>query len=101
MCGCFKKGSVRRRQAERKEKIRSVKKLYITNLWCRYSNTKERIRSMTKRTKTEKPKTGMARLMELAATKKPLVIVSVVLSALAAVASFIPPWPFTLSFGRF
>ncbi len=45
---------------------------------------------MTKRTKTEKPKTGMARLMELAATKKPLVIVSVVLSALAAVASFIP-----------
>jgi ATP-binding cassette subfamily B protein IrtA len=37
-----------------------------------------------------KPKTGMARLMELAATKKPLIIASVILSALAAVASFIP-----------
>lgn len=37
-----------------------------------------------------KPKTGMARLMELAATKKPLIIAAVVLSALASVASFIP-----------
>jgi ATP-binding cassette subfamily B protein IrtA len=37
-----------------------------------------------------KPKTGMARLMELAATKKPLMISSVILSALASVASFIP-----------
>ena len=32
----------------------------------------------------------MARLMELAATKKPLIIASVTLSALAAIASFIP-----------
>lgn len=39
---------------------------------------------------TAKPKTGMARLMELAATKKPLMITSVVLSALASIASFIP-----------
>ncbi|ROR23947.1 ATP-binding cassette subfamily B protein [Mobilisporobacter senegalensis] len=37
-----------------------------------------------------KPKTGMARLMELAATKKPLMIASVILSGLASVASFIP-----------
>lgn len=37
-----------------------------------------------------KPKTGMARLMELAATKKPLIIAAVILSALASVASFIP-----------
>ncbi len=37
-----------------------------------------------------KPKKGMARLMELAATKKPLMIVSVIMSALAAIASFIP-----------
>ena len=36
------------------------------------------------------PKTGMARLMELAATKKPLIIAAVVLSALASIASFIP-----------
>ena len=36
------------------------------------------------------PKTGMARLLELAATRKPLVIASVVLAALAAVAAFIP-----------
>lgn len=43
-----------------------------------------------KNTKAAKPKTGMARLMELAATKKPLVIASVILSALASVASFIP-----------
>lgn len=39
---------------------------------------------------TAKPKTGMARLMELAGTKKPLMVTSVILSALAAVASFIP-----------
>lgn len=38
----------------------------------------------------QKPKTGMARMMQLAMTKKPLVIASVVLSSLAAVASFIP-----------
>ncbi|UZQ48512.1 ABC transporter ATP-binding protein [Clostridium kluyveri] len=38
----------------------------------------------------KKPKTGMARLMELAATKKPLMITSVILSALASIASFIP-----------
>jgi ATP-binding cassette subfamily B protein len=37
-----------------------------------------------------KPKTGIARMLELAAMKKPLVIASAVLSALAAVASFIP-----------
>ncbi|MDL2206694.1 hypothetical protein LJC33_07285 [Eubacteriales bacterium OttesenSCG-928-N13] len=40
--------------------------------------------------KQRKPKTGMARLLELAATKKPLMICSVILSALASVASFIP-----------
>lgn len=37
-----------------------------------------------------KPKTGMARLMELAATKKPLMVSSVILSALASVVSFVP-----------
>jgi len=37
-----------------------------------------------------KPKTGMARLLQIAATKKPLVIGSVILSSLAAIASFIP-----------
>lgn len=40
--------------------------------------------------KNQKPKTGMARLLQLAATKKPLMISSVLLSALASVASFIP-----------
>ncbi|OYO95563.1 hypothetical protein CG709_12180, partial [Lachnotalea glycerini] len=35
-------------------------------------------------------KTGMPRLLELAATKKPLVILSVILSSLAAIANFIP-----------
>ncbi|MDL2317742.1 ABC transporter ATP-binding protein/permease [Eubacteriales bacterium OttesenSCG-928-A19] len=40
--------------------------------------------------KDRKPKTGMARLFQLAATKKPLMIGSVVLSSLASVASFIP-----------
>ena len=37
-----------------------------------------------------KPKTGMARLMELAATKKPLMLGAVVLSALASIVSFLP-----------
>ncbi|WP_313181770.1 ABC transporter ATP-binding protein [Lacrimispora sp.] len=37
-----------------------------------------------------RPKTGIARLVELAATKKPLMISSVILSALASVASFVP-----------
>lgn len=41
-------------------------------------------------TRTAKPKSGMARLMELAATKKPLVICSGILSALASVVSFVP-----------
>lgn len=36
------------------------------------------------------PKTGMARLMELAATKKPLVILSGIFSALASLVSFVP-----------
>ncbi len=36
------------------------------------------------------PKKGVARLLEIAAIKKPLVITSAVLSALASVASFIP-----------
>ncbi|WFR56510.1 ABC transporter ATP-binding protein [Anaerocolumna sp. AGMB13025] len=39
---------------------------------------------------TSKPKSGMARLLELAATKKPFVISSVMLSTLASIASFIP-----------
>lgn len=38
----------------------------------------------------QQPKTGMARMMQLAMTKKPLVVASVILSSLAAVASFIP-----------
>jgi ATP-binding cassette subfamily B protein len=37
-----------------------------------------------------KPKTGMARLMELAATKKPLVVCAVLLASLASISSFIP-----------
>ncbi|MEW9122636.1 MAG: ABC transporter ATP-binding protein [Thermotaleaceae bacterium] len=40
--------------------------------------------------KNTSPKSGMARLMELAATKKPLVISAGILSALAAVVSFVP-----------
>ncbi len=36
------------------------------------------------------PKTGIARLLQIAATKKPLVIASVCLSSLAAICSFIP-----------
>ncbi|MFV0529249.1 MAG: ABC transporter ATP-binding protein [Lachnospiraceae bacterium] len=43
-----------------------------------------------KNTTFHKPKTGIARLLELAATQKPLMITSVILSALASVASFIP-----------
>lgn len=43
-----------------------------------------------KETIAEKPKTGMARLLELAATKKALIVPAVILSALASVASFIP-----------
>jgi ATP-binding cassette subfamily B protein len=37
-----------------------------------------------------KPKTGMARLLELAATKKPLAVSAIILACLAAIASFIP-----------
>lgn len=45
----------------------------------------------TEKSSSAKPyKTGMARLLELAATKKPLVTGAVVLSSLASVASFIP-----------
>ncbi len=40
--------------------------------------------------KNIKHKTGVARLMELATTKKPLMIISVILSALASIASFVP-----------
>ena len=40
--------------------------------------------------KDQKPKTGMARLLQLAATKKPLMLGSVILSSLASIASFIP-----------
>ncbi len=40
--------------------------------------------------KNIKQKTGIARLMELATTKKPLMISSVILSALASIASFVP-----------
>lgn len=40
--------------------------------------------------KKKEPKKGMGRLMELAATKKPLMISSVLLSALSSIASFIP-----------
>jgi len=37
-----------------------------------------------------KPKKGFSRLMELAGTKKPLIIPAVILSSLASIASFIP-----------
>ncbi|MFV0351857.1 MAG: ABC transporter ATP-binding protein [Oscillospiraceae bacterium] len=40
--------------------------------------------------KEKAQKTGMARLLQLAATKKPLIITSVIFSVLASVASFIP-----------
>lgn len=42
------------------------------------------------KTKQAKPKTGLARCMELASNKKGLVFLSAVLSSLAAIASFIP-----------
>ncbi len=38
----------------------------------------------------QKQKTGTARLLELAATKKPLMVSSLILSALASIASFVP-----------
>ena len=40
--------------------------------------------------KEKKQKTGMARLLEIAGTKKPLIISAVILSVLASIASFIP-----------
>lgn len=40
--------------------------------------------------KKAKPKTGMARLLELAATKKPLVVLSGIFSVLSSVVSFVP-----------
>lgn len=45
---------------------------------------------MKKEKAVSRPKSGMSRLLELAATKKPFMISSVVLSALASIASFIP-----------
>ena len=42
------------------------------------------------KTKQAKPKTGLARCMELASNKKGLVFLSAVLSSLAAIASFVP-----------
>ena len=45
---------------------------------------------MSKTKSNTKPKTGTARLMELATTKKPLIIGAVILSVLASVASFVP-----------
>ena len=43
-----------------------------------------------KKTKETKPKTGLARCMELASGRKGLIFLSAALSSLAAVASFIP-----------
>lgn len=40
--------------------------------------------------KKAEPKRGVARLLELAATKKPLVIAAVILAALASIVSFVP-----------
>ena len=45
---------------------------------------------MKEKKKERKPKKGMARLLELAATKKPLMLGAVSLSALASIVSFIP-----------
>ena len=42
------------------------------------------------KTKNAKPKTGMSRLMELAATKKTLAVSAVILSSLASIVSFVP-----------
>lgn len=74
------------------------KKLERSNILCKilvfsgikYYYRKEVLRMKKEKSKAHRPKSGMARLMELAATKKPLVICSAVLSALAAVASFVP-----------
>lgn len=40
--------------------------------------------------KKSKPKTGMSRLLELAATKKPLIVCAGIFSALASLVSFVP-----------
>ena len=40
--------------------------------------------------KQQKPKTGLARCLELASNKKGLVFLSAILSSLASVASFVP-----------
>lgn len=45
---------------------------------------------MEKKQKDMKPKTGLARCLEIASDRQPMVILSAVLSSLAAVASFIP-----------
>ncbi|MFV0399142.1 MAG: ABC transporter ATP-binding protein [Oscillospiraceae bacterium] len=45
---------------------------------------------MAKQKKADKPKTGLARIFELAENRKGLLVVSGILSALAAVASFVP-----------
>ena len=42
------------------------------------------------KTKQAKPKTGLARCMELASNKKGLIFLSAFLSSLAAIASFLP-----------
>ena len=42
------------------------------------------------KSKQAKPKTGLARCMELASDRKGLVFLAAVLSSLAAIASFIP-----------
>lgn len=43
-----------------------------------------------KEKKEKVAKTGMSRLLELAATKKPLMIGAIILSSMASIASFIP-----------
>ena len=45
------------------------------------------------KSKQAKPKTGLARCMELASDRKGLVFLAAVLSSLAAIASFIPYIP--------
>lgn len=42
------------------------------------------------KTKQPKPKSGLARCMELASDRKGLIFLSAILSSLAAIASFIP-----------
>lgn len=54
------------------------------------NNLKKEVESMEKKPNNSGPKSGKARLLEIAATKKPLVISSGILSALASVTSFIP-----------